>query len=65
MATTTAVLGRHAVPVAGCLVEGLTEAAKSGIGLGEVVRDMRRRFLRQDVPAVVCYGDADWILGAE
>lgn len=68
MATTTAVLGRHAVPVAGCLVEGLTEAAKSGTGLGEVVRDMRRRFLRQDVPmglAVVCYGDADWIFGAE
>jgi len=68
MATTTAVLGRHAVPVALCLAEGLTEAARDGSGLGEVVRDMRRRFLRQDVPmglAVVCYGDADWILGAE
>ena len=64
LATTTAVLGEHAVPLAKALVEGLAEADGSS-GLGELMRALRLRFLLKGVPiglAVVAFGDADWQL---
>ena len=67
VATTAAVLGLHALPLAKALVEGLAEAGRVGGGtsLGELVRALRLRFLIEGIPiglAVVAFGDADWTL---
>lgn len=66
--TTTAVLGRHALPLAKALVEGLAQraAGPASIRLGALMRDLRLHFLSKGIPiglATVAFGDADWTFG--
>jgi len=67
LATLTKVLGRHAGPVACQIVSELAErAGDGGVTFGDVLRDVRRKLLRDGVPmalALTAYGDADWVLG--
>lgn len=66
--TTTAVLGRHATPLAKALVERLAQRAggSTSIRLGALMRDLRLHFLSKGIPiglATVAFGDADWTFG--
>lgn len=66
--TTTAILGIHAVPLAKALAEGLGKAQKEQVpsSLGVLMRDLRRKFLAQNMPlalSTVAFGDADWLFG--
>ena len=64
ISTVATILGRHAVPVA---IE-LLRLMKAGLaapteGLGDVLRQLRRRALKDGFPmvlSIVAFGDADW-----
>lgn len=64
--TLTEVLGRHAADVAEELVAALYECCgDTGMGLGEVMVGVRRRFLAKGLPmilALAVFGDADWLV---
>jgi hypothetical protein len=67
LGTATAVLGRHAAPVAVMVADILGElAAKGPYTFGEALQLLRRRALGRNLPmvmALVAYGDADWRIG--
>jgi hypothetical protein len=64
--TIATVFGEHAAEVAGKLVEGMLPETQGGpLRLGELIRDVRRTALRDNLLMPLClvaYGDADWIL---
>ncbi len=69
ISTVNTVLGRHAVPVATKLLELAKAIPKDEtVGMGELMRDLRRTTLSDGYPmvlSVVGFGDADWrIAGA-
>jgi hypothetical protein len=67
IATLTEVLGRHAAPIAGRLVEEIYRlCAVDGHGMGEVMMLLRRRLIAEGmlpVLALATFGDADWLVG--
>ncbi|MFC6155635.1 CHAT domain-containing protein [Kribbella jiaozuonensis] len=66
IATLTEILGRHAAPLAGRLVEELyASCASEPRGVGEVMVRLRRRLVADGVLpvlALVAFGDADWLV---
>ncbi len=65
IATMSTVLGRHMIRVAQETFELLTEKRTGRTSVGELVRKIRHRLLRKDLPVamtVVAYGEVDWEL---
>lgn len=66
--TIATVFGGHAAKVAGKLVEGMLGKNEKPVRLGELIRDVRRAALLDNLLMPLClvaYGDADWILSAK
>ncbi len=63
VSTITHVLGRHAAPLTAELVEAIA-AAPRDMTFGELMRDVRRNWLKSDLPPISlglkCFGDARW-----
>ncbi len=66
VSTIATVLGRHASPAAGRLVELLDEEAAEGDStFGEIMLRLRRKLMATQTPmalGLTAYGDADWVL---
>jgi hypothetical protein len=66
VSTIATVLGRHASPAAGRLVELLDEEAAEGNStFGEIMLRLRRKLMATQTPmalGLTAYGDADWVL---
>jgi hypothetical protein len=69
VSTIATVLGRHASPAAGRLVELLDEEAAEGDStFGEIMVRLRRKLMATQTPmalGLTAYGDADWVLTKE
>jgi hypothetical protein len=68
ISTVNTILGRHAVPVAVKLLQLARAIPKNEtIGMGDLLRDLRRTTLSEGYPmvlSVVGFGDADWRISA-
>ena len=64
--TIATVYGQHAAAVARLLADRLYGSGRNGSEcLGEIMRDVKREGLRQDLLMALClvaFGDADWLL---
>lgn len=69
VSTIATILGRHASPAAGRLVELLDEEAAEGNStFGEIMVRLRRKLMATQTPmalGLTAYGDADWVLTKE